>query len=1211
MRSVIPIDEFNLAKENSLTRIRGRRMRCAGLINCARFLMCLLVFLVLLANTLSGADVVDVSKLPPAAPSFDFVKDIKPVLEGACVRCHEEQKHKGAFRIDTRQGLLKGGKNDKAIVEGDSAKSPLIHYAARLVDDMEMPPKGKGEALTPQQIGLLRVWIDQGAQWPAGLTLVSTQPEEKLNLAALPPAAQRKIEFVKDIQPIFAASCYECHGPRKQEAQFRLDHKATALKGGELGVAIVPGKSIDSLLIHLVAGLKEEVMPKKGTRLTPDQVGVLRAWIDQGAEWPDSASIVLIDKRDHWSFKAPVKPAVPVVKNQAWPKNTIDNFVLAHLEMQGLEPAPEADKITLLRRISLDLIGLPPTIQEVDAFMADNSPNAYQTQVERLLASPHYGERWGRHWLDAARYADTDGFEKDKMRYAWAYRDWVINAFNRDLPYNQFVIEQLAGDQLPNPTQDQRIATGFLRNSMINEEGGVDPEQFRMEAMFDRMDAIGKSMLGLTIQCCQCHNHKYDPITQEEYYKIFAFLNNDYEAYSPVYTPAELMKRTDILRQIHELEGALQQQTPEWQSRMAKWEDEVKQGQPEWIVVQPAVDDISTGGQRYLPQKDGSLLAQGYAPTKHQVKLTVKTDVKNITAFRLELLTDANLPLNGPGRSFKGTCALTEFAVEAAPVDAPDKKAKVKLVKATADFEDKADTPLESNYEDKSGKKRITGPASYAIDGKEETGWGIDAGPGRRNTDRKAVFNAEKPIGGGAGNDKGTLLTFLLKQNHGGWNSDDLMTNNLGRFRLSITTAPDAVADPLPKGVRDIIAIAREQRTPAQAATVFSYWRTTVAEWKDINAKIEELWKQHPNPATSLVLQAREQMRDTHLLKRGDWLKPEKSVNPGVPAILNPLASDAPPTRLTFARWLVDPKSPTAARAFVNRIWQAYFGTGIVSTSEDLGTQCEAPSHPELLDWLACEFMERGWSVKAMQRLVVNSSTYRQSSKITPEIYAKDQYNRLLAHGARFRVEGEIVHDIGLSVSGLLNPALGGRSVFPPAPAFLFLPPASYAPFPWVDETGPDRYRRGVYTFRRRSTPYPLLQTFDTPEGNTSCVRRARSNTPLQALMTLNETLFMESAQAFARRILEEGGKTDIDRINYAFRRALSRLPGAEEQKTLLALIATQRARIADGWINPYELATGKNVKPEVPAGTNPAQLAAYTVISRVLLNLDETITKE
>lgn len=1169
--------------------------------------------------------------LPPPSATVDFHKDIRPLLEQACVVCHGAEKQKGKFRLDTREWLLKGGEDGEVVLPGKSAESELVKYVARFDEETAMPPK-REDAVKPEQIAKLRAWIDAGVPWPEGFVLHSTGGVklDKSELAKLPPPAGRKIDFGKDVQPIFREHCYQCHGEKHQEAAFRLDHKPTLMAGGELGLALVPGKSDESLLIHFVAGLRPEgVMPKKGDRLTPEQIGVLRAWIDQGAVFPDALSVVLNDKRDHWAFKPPVRPPVPDVRDvlntpgqsprgtsgavpdstpAPFPiRNPIDAFVLARLKQEGLKPSPEADKATLLRRLHLDLTGLPPTLAELDAFLADRSPDAYEKVVDQLLASPHYGEKWARHWLDAARYADSNGYEKDPLRIAHFYRDWVINAFNRDLPYNQFIIEQLAGDQLPNPTQDQIVATGYLRNSMINEEGGVDPEQFRMEAMFDRMDAIGKGILGLTIQCAQCHNHKYDPISQAEYYRIFAFLNNDDETQPRVYAPAELMMRAEVLRQIGQIEGKLREAAPDWQARMGAWEDAWRAAaKPEWKFFQPEIDKNTTAGERYEPLEDGSFLAGGYQPTKSTANIAWKTDVHGITGFRIEMLRDPNLPAQGPGRSFMGTFGLTEITAEAGAAGA--KKGKLNFVKATADIETPLETAVHLNFNEKTPVHKVIGPASYAIDGKNDTAWSSDLGPGRHNLESTLVVALDKPVTG-----NGELgFELHLKQDHGGWNSDDLQGNNLGRFRLSYTTSPNPVADPVPPAVREILAIPRERRSPNQTAAVFSYWRTTVPDWKEANAQIEALWKQHPEGTTQMTLASREEPRVTNILKRGDWLKPGDAVNPGVPKVLNPLAPSAPPTRLTFAKWIVDRNAPTPARALVNRIWQAYFGTGFVSTSEDLGTQSERPSHPELLDWLAVDLMEHGWSVKHLHRLIVTSATYRQSSTVTPDLYARDPFNRLLARGARFRVEAEIVRDIQLSLSGLLSPKLGGRAVMPPAPEYLFLAPASYAPFPWKDETGEDRYRRAIYTLRRRTTPYPALQVFDAPEGNTSCVRRSRSNTPLQALVGLNETVSMESARALALSIVTDGGKTDADRVSFAFRRCVSRPPTDAERATLLALISKQEARIADGSVDPWLLATGRKVGTEkLPHDVTPAQLAAYTVVSRVLLNLDETITKE
>ena len=1014
---------------------------------------------------------------------------------------------------------------------------------------------------------------------------------------SLTAARAATVDFAKDVQPIFEKSCYTCHGAKVQMGGLRLDSKTSAIAGGQSGVAIRPGKSAESNLYNRVAGIGDQARMPMGGKLDAAQIATIRTWIDEGAAWPEIGVETAARREKHWAFIPPRRPAAPKVVRAGWSANPIDAFVLARLNREGLAPSPETDRVTLLRRLSLDLTGLPPTIAEVDAFLKDKSRNAYENQVDRLLASPHYGERWGRHWLDAARYADSDGYEKDKPRQAWFYRDWVINSLNRDLPYDQFIIDQIAGDLLPNATQDQIVATGFLRNSMINEEGGVDPEQFRMEAMFDRMEAIGKGVLGVTIQCAQCHNHKFDPLTQEEYYRLFAFLNNEHESQVAVYTPREQMQRADLFRRIREMESGVEHRNADWPERMSAWEQTVK-NRTAWSVVKPEVDDISTGGQRYLPMKDGSLLAQGYAPTKHRVKLTVKTDLRDITAFRLELLNDPNLPLGGPGRSIKGTGALTEFEVEAAPLNAPEKISKIKIAKATADIA-LPETPLDAVFYDKTSKRRVTGPIEFAIDGKDETAWGIDAGPALRNQPHNAVFNADKPIS----NDGGTVLTFYLSQKHGGWNSDDNQTNNLGRIRLSITTAPDAVADPVPDHVRRILAIPGKQRTPAQIQTVFSYWRTTVPEWKDDNATIAELWRQLPEGSSQLVLNEREEKRGTHILTRGDFLKPAKEVSPGVPSFLNPLPPNAPANRLTFARWLVDRDSPTTARALVNRIWQTYFGEGLIGTSENLGTQCEPPSNPELLDWLAVEFMDRGWSLKRIHRAIVTSATYRQSSHVTPDLLTRDPYNRLLARGPRFRVEAEIVRDIELAASGLLNEKVGGPSVNPPAPDFLFLPPVSYGPKVWKESKGDERYRRAIYTFRYRSVPYPMLQIFDAPNGDSSCVRRSRSNTPLQALTTLNEPMSLEAARALAMRVLREGGRTDTERLTYAVRRCLSRKPTSDESAELLALLNKETQRFTNHETSARELAASDS--------SAAPQLAAWTAVSRVLLNLDETITKE
>jgi len=595
-----------------------------------------------------------------------------------------------------------------------------------------------------------------------------------VDLSKLPAPATRQIDFTKDVQPLFEASCWKCHGPQRTEGGLRLDQHAAALKGGERGSDIVPGKSAESLLIHAVSHLDPELkMPRKGERLTTEQVGILRAWIDQGAAMPEKIASAK-DPGQHWAFKAPVKPKVPVMSQEVISKsvvsnqskeaattgspitdslttdysNPIDAFVAARLLKEGLAFSRPAEQVTLLRRLHLDLIGLPPTIAEVDAFLGDKSKDAYGKVIEKLLASPHYGERWGRHWLDAARYADSDGYEKDMSREMWPYRDYVVNAFNRDLPYNQFIVEQIAGDQLPDATQDQIVATGFLRNSMVNMEGAIDPEQFRMEGLFDRMDCVGKAVLGLTIQCAQCHTHKFDPISHEEYYQLFAYLNNDHETRPAVYSLEQQKIVAGIRKEIAGIEKNLQQRAPDWQKQMAAWEDSVKSNQPEWIVITNLVPE-GDKSQRYLEQQDGSLLAAGYAPTKFTQHFRVTNDLNGVTAFQLELLTDPNLPFEGPGRSFNGTCALSEFTVESRDAKTGTNSSKIKFAGVTSDF-DQPQRALENNFDDRTTNSRVTGPVKFALDGNDKTAWGIDAGPGLRNQDRKAVFVCEKPAGIGA-----------------------------------------------------------------------------------------------------------------------------------------------------------------------------------------------------------------------------------------------------------------------------------------------------------------------------------------------------------------------------------------------------------------------------------------------------------------------------
>jgi hypothetical protein len=1048
--------------------------------------------------------------------------------------------------------------------------------------------------------------------------------------------AADRVDFTRQVRPILAANCLHCHGqdPAHREAELRLDVFESPDDETAGAESVITRGDVDAseLISRITADDADIRMPPaaSGKTLKPEEIEILRRWVAEGAEY-----------KKHWSFVAPQRPPVPQVSDATWVRNPIDAFILARLEAEGLKPSPPAAANTLLRRVSLDLVGLPPTLDELSAYQSVAAPGvarpesakgvaeaastnatpfggpqsvppedlaikaAYDAQVDRLLASPHYGERWGRLWLDAARYADSDGFEKDKPRFVWHYRDWVLDALNADKPYDDFIVEQIAGDLLPSATQDQRVATGFLRNSMINEEGGIDPEQFRMEALFDRMDAVGKSVLGLTIQCAQCHTHKYDPIEHADYYRMFAFLNNCDEGQIAAYDDQEQSQWAETQKLIQLIEDELKEDNPDWQQQMAAWESSLTEDATEWTIVRPELD--ASGSQKHYLLEDGSVLAAGYAPCTHQTDFTAEVkEPTRITAIRLELLNDPNLPHGGPGRSIYGLFGLTEFKVNAAPLAKPGKKTDLKFVKATADVSPE-ERLLDAAFDDRSGRRRVTGPIEYAIDGIDETAWSGDIGPGRSNVPHQAVFVLEKPIKLGAGK----RLTFGLLQNHGGWNSDDNQNNNLGRFRFSVTSAENAVADTIPAAVRKILAIPAEQRTPAQVNAVFSHWRTTVADWSETNRRLDALWQSHPRGTTQLTLVERAVPRKTYRLDRGNFLAPAEEVAPGTPAFLHPLEKEQP-NRLDFARWLTDKRSPTTARAIVNRIWQAYFGAGLVSTAEDLGTQGDLPTHPELLDWLAMELMDNDWSLKHIHRLIVSSATYQQSATVSPELLERDPMNQLVARGPRYRVDAETVRDIALAASGLLTDKIGGPSVYPPAPDFLFKPPTSYGPKTWAYDNGADKYRRAIYTFRYRSVPYPALENFDAPRGDISCVRRVRSNTPLQALTTLNEALYLEASRELAKRTIAEGGADAKERIAYAVRRCLSREPRPEELAVLEDFLARQQERFHAEGADPWPLiADEKPADGKLALNTTPPDLAAWTALSRVVLNLDETITKE
>jgi hypothetical protein len=1027
----------------------------------------------------------------------------------------------------------------------------------------------------------------------------------------LPTPSTRPVDFTKDVRPILSEHCYACHGPEKQKGDLRWDVKESAFKTGDHGPIIVPGKSEASRVIKLVSGLEPDtIMPPRGERLSAEQIGLLRAWIDQGANWPETPAVSRkpSGNLNHWAFKAPVRPAIPYVQEKKWVHNPIDAFILARLEKEKLRPSPEADRITLIRRVTLDLTGLPPTPKEIDEFLADRAPAAYERLVDRLLASPHYGEIWGRHWLDLARYADTNGYEKDRARSIWPYRDWVIRALNKDMPYDQFTIEQLAGDLLPNATLDQRVATGFLRNSMQNQEGGIEPEQFRVEALIDRVDALGKSFLGLTVNCCQCHDHKFDPFTQKDYYRFYAFLNSDDEAFIEVPTPEETKQRGDVLAKIHSLDDKALNELTNVSERMTTWEKSLTVLAVNWIVLDPAVwENFAT---KFEKQEDLSLLGGGDISAGGVMRVWIDTDLTNVTGFRLEALTNPNLMYGGPGEVGKGSFLVKEFTAETYALENPTTTNKIKFRRALAD----AEAPGFG--------------ITNAIDGNtEKGGWTPTTTPEHRNGNHVAVFECDEPVD----LHKGTRLLITLHQmfngddkNHGLDSDSKLDCHLLGSFRLSATTNPTPLSvDPLSLPERRLLDIPAAQRTPQQQRELFSAFRRSDPGCVQLNKEIENAWTNWPYATTTMVLQQRARPRITHEFKRGDRTRPTEEVQPGVPSFLNPLPKDAPPNRLGLAKWIVDPASPTTARVIVNRIWQSYFGQGLVTTPEDFGTRVETPSHPELLDWLACELMHptaadspfgfagesgpRPWSLKHIHRLIVNSATYRQSSHVAPEIYAKDQFDRFLERAPRLRVDGEVVQDIALSASGLLNPKIGGPSVYPPIPSSVG--DTAYGGFNWPESKGEDRYRRGLYTFWKRSLPFPTLTAFDVPSGETSCPRRVRSNTPLQALTTLNEKTFMEAADALALRVMKEGGPDNRTRVRYAFRLCTGRQPERDEMEKLLKFWQEQYEHFENDTADAVRVSSVDltNMPPDV----NLHKAAAWALVSRTILNLDETITRE
>ncbi|MEI7459253.1 MAG: PSD1 and planctomycete cytochrome C domain-containing protein [Pirellula sp.] len=1013
-------------------------------------------------------------------------------------------------------------------------------------------------------------------------------------------SANGSIDFVSQVLPLFEKHCWSCHGKEKQESGLRLDQRDKAMLGGDSGKSITPNKSGQSKLIDYVAGTDpEHVMPPEGKRLSAEEIGVLRAWIDGGAVWPDSHAQPA-DKNNHWSYQPLRVDAPPIVQLKDWPINPIDQFVLAKLEERGLKPSNEANRTTLIRRLSLDLLGLLPSIDEVDAFVSNTRSNAYEELVDRMLDSPHFGERWGRHWLDMARYADSDGYEKDNPRPdAYRWRDWVIDSINEDMPFDQFTIEQLAGDLLPDATDMQRLATAFHRQTLTNTEGGTDQEQFRVEACFDRTETTGAVWLGLTVGCARCHSHKYDAISQREYYQLFAFFNNGDEQTHVVPKSAEdieayAVAKVDYDRLVASAMANLKLEQSKLGPNFVAWESDAKELLKQAsehpfqrdLLLDPKVSN--DGGVTFTNQKDGSFLASGNSPEQATYTVVGKTSGASFDTLRLDVLADKSLPAKGPGRVKHGNLVLSEIVLEVSETEDFASARKLAFDSAKADHE-QADKPW---------------LAKNAVDNDIQTGWAIGPAYGK---DHWAEFHLTEPVL----DSKPLYVRIRLVQAYG-------KQHTIGRFKLSLQSGTEPKIT-LPANVVKSLSVASAERTDSQRQELFEHFSSIAPSTKKLVEKLANLQKKEPpKPELSVRVLAQrvKDPRKTFVLRRGEFLEPllESEVLPeslGTLPTLQPRRTDGQPDRLDLARWLASTDNPMVPRVTVNHVWRLLFGTGLVKSANDFGVRGEPPTHPELLDWLARHFIAlppsgQAWSRKKLIKQIVMSATYRQSSKVRSDLLDSDPQNQLLARQNRLRVEGEIVRDISLDAAGLLARKIGGPSVFP------VLPPGiaelSYAGnFKWKVSEGVDRYRRGMYTFFKRTSPHPNLITFDCPDANLVCVDRNKSNTPLQALVALNNESFSDAARGLANRILGTPvSKGDSDLLAYGFRLCVSRPPSDHELRELADLLSMTKQWYLDHPEDAKKLIGGFKFS----RGTE-SENAAWIATARVLINLDEFITRE
>lgn len=1004
-----------------------------------------------------------------------------------------------------------------------------------------------------------------------------------LALLFLSCRANGELHFNQDIRPILADTCFNCHGVDEgsRKAGLRLDTAEGAYENHDDFRAIVPGDLKESELIYRIFNDDEdEVMPPPDHphQLSETQKNTLKQWVLEGGKY-----------EGHWAFIPPEK--AKILGSSKWGENAIDSFILKKLTEAGLTPQPEASPETLLRRLSLDLTGLPPTLDEQKIFLKDKSPDAYEKLVDRLLNSPRYGERMAMWWLDGARYADTHGFQADWERYQWPWRDWVIRSFNQNMPFDQFTIEQLAGDMLPNATNSQIVATGFNRNHRINTEGGSLAAEWHVENVIDRVETTGSVWMGLTFNCCRCHDHKYDPISQKEFYQFYSFFNNvpekgvergtpkNFEPTIKVENPETQNQVAQLKTQIAEIEKTLSSAKEKAAADLN--ENILRKFKNPWTAQKPA-KITSKGKTAFTLQADGSYLATGPKPATDLRTIILKPSLKNLSSFQIEALSDPSFPNKGYARGHNGNFVLS--GINAHVIQNGKKDIPVEISKARASYEQKG-------Y-----------PISNSLDGRANTGWAVDGNTKREA--RQAVFDLAKPITLKLGQQLKITLNFGAFPNH-----------SIDRFRLSATDVKSPPLSPATLDQATILAIktAHQKRSPKQQKLLAAYLsQHPTPDLSEYLTKIEqlkaEITKLQGSAPTVMVMKELPNPRKTHILDRGEYDQPKEEVTAGLPSILPPIPMGEKMNRLGLARWLVDKKHPLTARVQVNRIWENLFGTGIVKSSENFGTQADYPSHPQLLDWLAVDFVENNWDLKDLIKTMVMSATYRQSSKLDSIRREKDPQNRLLSRGPRFRLQAEMIRDQALAVSGLINEKIGGPSVRPYQPAGIWSEFNFYGNLRnYKHDTNGNQYRRSLYTIWKRTAAPPAMTLFDMGSREVCSIKRAKTNTPLQALALMNDVTYVESAKALAQEMMSSD-KNPEAWIRDSFKRAVTREITKSE---LSILLKGYQRRLNQFKRNPEAAKSLLSLgEMKVDPQKDPAQLAALTTVTSLILNLDEIITK-